>query len=240
MKVIITDLNHEVLVDDDTAERLKKVVVRVDSRGYPFFYRYHGLRKRKVYLHRFLLKAPQGYVTDHINGNRLDVRTENLRLLTAIQNTRNRMKIKDARCPFKGVFVNRKKFRSVIVFGYCKFELGIYPTAEEAAAMYDAAAEILDNAYKLNFPSGDIRVMKAREKLKEHVGLWNQLNNAVHPKHEPLPMGVSRNGTKYQAQIKINGKRIHLGTFDSPEQASLCYIKAAENRKQGITEYESR
>jgi hypothetical protein len=239
MKVIITDLNHEVLVDDDTAERLKKVVVRVDSRGYPFFYRYHGLRKRKVYLHRYLLKAPQGYVTDHINGNRLDVRTENLRLLTAIQNTRNRMKIRDARCPFKGVFVNRKKFRSVIVFGYCKFELGIYATAEEAAAMYDAAAEILDNAYKLNFPSGDSRVMKAREKLKEHVGLWNQLNNAIHPKHEPLPMGVSRNGTKYQAQIKINGKRIHLGTFDSPEQASLCYIKAAENRKQGITEYES-
>jgi hypothetical protein len=32
---------------------------------------------------------------------------------------------------------------------------------------------------------------------------------------------------KWQAQVKINGKRIHLGLFDDPQEAALMYATAA-------------
>ena len=37
--------------------------------------------------------------------------------------------------------------------------------------------------------------------------------------------GVAVNGKKWVAKININNKRIHLGTFKSPEEASQAYQK---------------
>lgn len=226
MTIIRTEFAEPVLLDDDVAEKLQKVTIRVDTRGYPFFYRYYGKRKHKCYLHRYVLPAPVGYVTDHINGNRLDVQRSNLRLLTVAQNARNRLKKTDAECDYKGVFKNRSKFRSVIVFGYQKFELGIYESAEEAAAMYDAAAMILDTAYKTNFDANDSRVLIAQSALASNRRLFRRLLKAKHPEREILPRGVSKNGSKYQAQLKFHGQRIHLGTFSTAQEAHAAYTQA--------------
>jgi hypothetical protein len=56
--------------------------------------RFHVMRsssgpKRSIYLHRWLLDAPDGVEVDHRNGNGLDNRRENLRLCTRAQNARN-------------------------------------------------------------------------------------------------------------------------------------------------------
>ena len=43
-----------------------------------------------------------------------------------------------------------------------------------------------------------------------------------------LPMGVSRYGKKFRADIMADGERFYLGTFHSPELAGFAYAQAKE------------
>ena len=49
-----------------------------------------------------------------------------------------------------------------------------------------------------------------------------------------LPLGVYPNRTKYKSSIHIGGKSLHLGTFDTIEEASMTYQE--ELRKISILE----
>lgn len=44
-------------------------------------------------------------------------------------------------------------------------------------------------------------------------------------KPSQLPPGVFRSSHYYRAQVGIDGKLIHLGVFDDPEQAHQCYLE---------------
>ena len=46
--------------------------------------------REKLRMHRVILQTPHGLLTDHINGNGLDNRRENLRIVTSSQNSMNR------------------------------------------------------------------------------------------------------------------------------------------------------
>ena len=62
--------------------------------------------------------------------------------------------------------------------------------------------------------------------------------NCHHVSHKTsnLPMGVCCAGGRYKAQIYINGRNIHLGLFDAPEQAAVAYQAA---RKASIAAAET-
>jgi HNH endonuclease len=55
---------------------------------------YYAMRRTEtggsIYLHRYLLDAPDGMVVDHINHNTLDNRRQNLRICTNQENNENR------------------------------------------------------------------------------------------------------------------------------------------------------
>lgn len=105
-----------------------------------------------LYLHRLIMNPPDGYQVDHINGNGLDNRRENLRLCTQSQNNFNCDSAR-GKSKFKGVSwePKTKKWSAYIQVNKKKRRLGMYASEEEAALAYNRAAlEIAGEFAKLN------------------------------------------------------------------------------------------
>lgn len=103
-----------------------------------------GGRRKIVAMHREILGLDpddprQG---DHINGNSLDNRNDNLRIATREENAANRGKPKTNTSGHKGVHWNLRKQRwqVLICFEGVRRHLGYFVDLEEAAAAYNRAA----------------------------------------------------------------------------------------------------
>jgi hypothetical protein len=110
---------------------------------------------RRVALHRFLMKPPDGTFVDHINGNGLDCRRDNMRTTKQSGNQWNTRSHRDSISTFKGVSQHSKTKRWVAqITAFRKHHhLGCYATEEEAARAYDVAAKRLHGEFAyLNFP----------------------------------------------------------------------------------------
>jgi hypothetical protein len=94
----------------------------------------------KVRLHQLIVPGcPQ---VDHVNGNGLDNRRANLRPATHQQNMRNKRTQARSEAGYKGVFSDGNgRWRARIFCNGQRFNLGSYDTPEEAALIYNAAAE---------------------------------------------------------------------------------------------------
>jgi hypothetical protein len=91
-------------------------------------------------VHRLIASAFHGkikkaYQVDHIDGNRLDNRIENLRIVNRSQNLRGARKT-HGRCKYRGVDCYRGRWRARVLSGY----VGSFDTELEAAEAFDDAA----------------------------------------------------------------------------------------------------
>ena len=108
--------------------------------------------KRLRMLHRVIwdmhneLKC-EGYLVDHIDGDRANNRIENLRLCDYSQNAANSFGHKDSRIPSKGVSFHRDKYRAQIAHRGKRFHLGLFETEEEARLAYNKKATELYGEY---------------------------------------------------------------------------------------------
>lgn len=100
-------------------------------------------------MHRVILGAPANREVDHINGDGLDNRRCNLRLVTRRQNAANAQPQQGRRK--KGYYWNKEKRRwqAQIGLGARTLYLGRFATQREAADAYDVAARRLRGDFAL-------------------------------------------------------------------------------------------
>ena len=92
-------------------------------------------------MHRRIMNAIKGQEIDHINGNGLDNRKSNLRIVTHQQNLMNQKKTRGI-SQFKGVTwdKSRKKWMARIKLNRKTINLGRFETEKEASDTYDKAS----------------------------------------------------------------------------------------------------
>ena len=167
------ELSDEYTIVDD--EDYDKVVEALGKRAKWYLwksttgkkYAMSGCRYKSV--HRVVMGNPKGMDIDHIDGDGLDNRKENLRICTRSQNCANKKVRRDSQSGYKGVceikkplrkkYVSKKtgkttyhecmpkkRFQAYISNPKTKFpkkrhiSLGYFHTAEEAALAYNKAA----------------------------------------------------------------------------------------------------
>jgi HNH endonuclease/AP2 domain len=124
------------IVDLDSLEKLKSL----DVKWYPHFdynrfYAYASLKDTTIKMHRLLTNAPPGKVVDHINGDSLDNRVENLRVCSQIENGHNRSRLnKNNSSGVRGVSFHKAsgKWRAFIRVDRKQIHLGLFDNKSDA------------------------------------------------------------------------------------------------------------
>lgn len=119
------------LIDPEDIERLSEYTWRSWARPRRSTY---ARTKQAILMHRVILGVTdRNLIVDHINGNGLDNRKENLRIVSKATNSQNRQRSRiNNRCP--GVFwvEARKKWFARITHNYKIIHLGCFIEEDEA------------------------------------------------------------------------------------------------------------
>ena len=112
-------------------------------------------KQRGILMHRLILGAAKGQITDHRNRDGLDNRRCNLRVCNTAQNSLNRLgypaEKKTSR--FKGVFWDLRNSKWTVQFRHK--HVGVFHDEEDAAMAYDLAAFAYSPEFaRLNFSHG--------------------------------------------------------------------------------------
>lgn len=172
-----------------------------------------------VFMHRQIMNAPRGLEVDHVNGDTLDNRRENLRLCTRSENMRNRRKQRAAgratpSSRYKGVAwsKNCRNWTAKIKRNGKTESLGSFPEERQAALAYDCRArQIFGDFARLNFPD-----------VHDYSNLPQRRTRAASGYR-----GVGRRNGRWVAVIYV-GRKIRLGYFDDIKSAALAYDEAAK------------
>ena len=96
---------------------------------------------KDLYLHNAIMRPSNGFVVDHINGDKLDNRRKNLRICTHTENMWNQKKRKNNTSGHKGVTKRNDLYEAEIRVHGVRHYLGSFDTAKEASRAYQAASK---------------------------------------------------------------------------------------------------
>lgn len=145
-------LTTNAMVSDEDLNMLSQFKWYLDSKGYAYMTKRFGMGIRKTTrMHRLIMNAPKGMSVDHINGNTLDNRRENLRICSHTENLKNLKKPKNNKSGIKGVswYPKSNKWRAVITSNGKFYHLGLFADKMKAKEAYDTKAkELYGEFYK--------------------------------------------------------------------------------------------
>lgn len=202
------------IVDSDDYDELINFDWFCNNYGYAIRNILEDGKPRGVFMHRQIMDTPDDKITDHINGDILDNRKSNLRIVTHAENNMNRPGNSNSTSTYKGVYKNEK--RNCYVVRIKGKYLGEFENETHAAKVYDyyALREFGEYAY-LNFPDD---VFEHYEKPKV-----SRRNSSGY-----IGVSWSKDKQKWHAYIRgLDGKRINIGRFVDKNDAARAYNQKA-------------
>ncbi len=136
---------HQTVIDEADWPLVRNLTLYRSNNGYVYFSVWDGGRSLPQVLHRLLMAAPEGTHVDHINGDQLDNRRNNLRVVTPQLNQVNRKHLnRNNTSGVRGVahrpdLSRRKPWHAQITVGRRNHYLGMFATSKEAVAARQAA-----------------------------------------------------------------------------------------------------
>lgn len=158
MKTLKTNKGNTVYLDDKWADLFSLLTIYENSKGTPFI-NCRRFKHHKEFLHRIILGALPWQQVDHIDRNKYNSISSNLRICTGFENARNKAKFKlkrgESTSKYKGVYYCRghnsvnpiRVWRVNITFENKRHFLGRYSTDMEAAMVYNIFAEALHGEF---------------------------------------------------------------------------------------------
>jgi hypothetical protein len=145
---------YETIVDDEDFHELSKHKWRaLGKKKWTYATRSEG--NNFVYMHWIIIGTHQKNPhvrLDHINGNTLDNRRCNLRIVNASQHSSNSAKKSNSKNQYKGVKRHHNKWQAGLRHGGQYIYAGSFKTEEEAARAYDTRArEVFGEYARTNF-----------------------------------------------------------------------------------------
>jgi hypothetical protein len=179
-------------------------------------------KKTKLYLHRFIMRCTHGdgLSVDHIDHNGLNLCKSNLRVCNHVSNGKNMTISAKNTSGYKGVSWNksRKIWEAYIFSDGKRYFLGCYPTAIEAAKIYNCASAYFHKEFAN--PNIGITIDEDNKNV-----FFSRLSYILEKKLKRPYIGVTyiHNTNKYRSEIMYNKNRITLGYFDTAEEAAKVY-----------------
>ena len=156
--------NRDVLLSEEDFDLYEKAISIAKTSEYSkTSYATIWLNSKNNYLHRLIMSRvlnkplTRNEKVDHINGNGLDNRRENLRVCTHAQNMRNQDRTINATSKYKGVSFYKGWWHARLTYNYKSVYIGRFDNEYDAMLAYNEKAKELFGEYaKLNLLEGGL------------------------------------------------------------------------------------
>ncbi len=220
-KIPLRNTNKDIIaytiVSECDFEILNKLKWHKNKTGYAKGNTTPGLIHRYIYQEIMNIDLTTKNIIDHINGDRLDNRRENLRITNHSENARNHKKQENVTSKYNGVHLNKEKIKNTWISNI-KINGNVlkaaYEKEEHAAHQYN----LWCIEYKLTTAKLNILSDESIFNFEPYVLPVKNGNN--------LPKGITmKSENKYRLMIYRNATKEHIGYFETVEEANKIRLE---------------
>jgi hypothetical protein len=218
MKEILLSNGMSVFVDDDDYEKISIYKWRLNKDGYAVTSMKIDGKWKHVMMHRMINNTPDGMYTDHIDGNKVNNRKNNLRTCTFFGNNQNKRKQKSDNNKYKS------KYKGIEVINGVGWRIRVCANGKTMINKLFSNEIAAANAY--NYYAQLYHGEFASLNEVEHID-WRQYIKAS--KSSSQYKGVHASCGKWRARVwnKNTKSFINAGIYDTELEAALAYDRIA-------------